>query len=56
MWEIELLDDESELLGLSLCNAMMTIHHPTNKKFTLFHTINKHFCEKCHVLMVLKSA
>ncbi len=56
MWEIELLDDESELLGLSLCDAMMTIHHPTNKKFTLFHTINKHFCEKCHVLMVLKSA
>jgi len=56
MWEIELLDDESELLGLSLRDAMMTICHPTNKKFTLFHTIDKHFWEKCHVLTVLKSA
>jgi len=41
-WEIELLDDKSELLGLSLHDAMMTICHPTNKKFTLFHTIDKH--------------
>jgi len=39
------LDDQSELLGLSLHDAMMTIRHPTNKKFTLFHTIDKHFCE-----------
>jgi len=28
----------------------------TNKKFGLFHSIDKHFREKCHVLTVLKSA
>jgi len=50
------LDDQSELLGLSLRDVMMTIRHPTNKKFTLFHTIDKHFREKCHVLTVLKLA
>jgi len=55
-WEIELLDDKNELLAMSLHNAMMAIRHPTNKKFTLFHSINKHFWEKCHVLTVLKSA
>jgi len=56
-WEIELLDDESEELGgMTLCDAMMDLHHPTNKKFNLFHTIDKHFWDKCHVLTVLKSA
>jgi len=56
MWEIELLDDDSNLLGLSFCNAMMALKHPTTKKCTLFHSINNHFQEKCHVLTVLKSA
>jgi len=36
--------------------AMMSLHHPTNEKFALFHTIDRHWIEKCHVLMVLKSA
>jgi len=42
-WEIELLDDESEDLGTTLREAMMDLWHPTNKKFNLFHTIDKHF-------------
>ncbi len=36
--------------------AVMTLHHPTNKKFALFHSIDRHWIEKCHVLTVLKSA
>jgi len=51
------LDDESkELEGMTLHDAMIELRHPTNKKFNLFHTIDKHFCKKCHVLMVLKLA
>jgi len=37
-WEIELLDDESDILGLSLHDAMMALKHATNQKFTLFHS------------------
>jgi len=55
-WEIKLLDDESKILGMTLCDAMMDLKHTTNKKFNLFHSINKHFQEKCHILTVLKSA
>jgi len=55
-WEIELLDNESKELGMMLCNAMMDLWHPTNNKFNLFHTIDKHFQEKCLVLTVLKLA
>ncbi len=35
---------------------MMTLRHPTNEKFALFHSIDRHWIEKCHVLTVLKSA
>jgi len=56
MWEIELLDSRSGLLGLSLRDVMMSICHPTNEKFTLFHSINKSWQEACHILTVLKSA
>jgi len=55
-WEIELLDDESEELGMTLRDAMMDLRHPTNKKFALFHTIDKHFRDTSYVLTVLKSA
>jgi len=55
-WEIALLDDESEDLGMTLRDAMMDLRHPTNQKFNLFHSIDKHFRDKCHVLTVLKSA
>jgi len=55
-WEIELLDSRSGLLGMSLRDAMMSIRHPTNGKFALFHSINKSWREACHILTVLKSA
>ncbi len=55
-WEIELLDDESEELGMSLHDAMMDLRHLTNQKFNLFHSIDKHFRDASYVLMVLKSA
>jgi len=42
-WEIELLDDKNEDLGMTLRDAMMDLRHPTNNKFNLFHTIDKHF-------------
>jgi len=35
---------------------MMDLQHPTNKKFNLFHLIDKHFRDMCHVLTVLKLA
>jgi len=55
-WEIELLDDESEELGMTLRDAMMALRHPTNPKFALFHLIDKHFRDACYVLTVLKLA
>jgi len=54
-WEIELLDNESEDLGMTLHDTMMDLHHPMNSKFNLFHSIDKHFCDKCPVLTMLKS-
>jgi len=42
-WKIELLDDKSKLLGMSLSDVMMALQHPTNKKFMLFHSIDQHF-------------
>ncbi len=30
-WELKLLDDESEELGMTLWDAMMDLCHPTNK-------------------------
>jgi len=55
-WEIELLNDKSKELGMTLRDAMMELHHPMNKCFNLFHSIDKHFQDQCYVLMVLKSA
>jgi len=55
-WEIELLGDLDEDIKMSLHNAMMEICHLTNPKFALFHSIDKHFLGKCHILTVLKSA
>jgi len=55
-WEIELLDHYNLHLQMNLRAAMMTLRHPTNEKFALFHSIDRHWIEKCHVLTVLKSA
>jgi len=38
-WEIELLDDKSDKLVMTLCDVMMDLCHPTNKKFNLFHLL-----------------
>jgi len=55
-WEIELLDHYNLHVQMSLRMAMMSLLHPTNNKFALFHSIDRHWIEKCHVLTVLKSA
>jgi len=55
-WEIELLNDYSDLLQVSLWDAMMAIHLPTSNKFALFCLIDQHFFNKCYVHTVLKSA
>jgi len=51
-WEIELLDSDDDMIQMTLHQAMMTICHPTNNKFTLFHSIDKSQFENCHLLMV----
>jgi len=56
MWEFKLLDHFHAGINLSLHQAIMSIPHLTNKKFTLFHLIDKSRFETCHVLTVLKSA
>jgi len=39
-----------------LHDAMMTIHHPSNSKFALFHLVDKSWREVCHILTTLKLA
>jgi len=56
MWEFELLDHYHAGINLLLWQAIMSIPHPTNKKFTLFHLIDKSQFEACHLLAILKSA
>jgi len=56
MWEIKLLDYYNLNVQMNLHMAMMSLKHLTNNKFTLFHTIDCHWIEKCHILTVLKSA
>jgi len=55
-WEIKLLDHYSRQVKMSLCTAIMSLSHPSNNKFTLFHSIDRHWFEKCHVSTVLKLA
>jgi len=55
-WEIELLDHFNLKTQMTLRKAMMSLSHPTNNKFALFHSIDRHWLEKCHVLTLLKSA
>jgi len=55
-WEFKLLDHFHTGINLSLCNAIMSIPYLTNKKFTLYHLVDKSQFEQCHILTVLKSA
>jgi len=56
MWEIEFLDEQSREMGMSLRDAMMTIKHPANPCFSLFHSIDKHWKDDCYVITCLKYA
>jgi len=55
-WEFKLHDHLRARVNLSLHDAIMSIPHLTNKKFTLFHSVDKSQFETCHILTVLKSA
>jgi len=55
-WEFKLLDHFHTGINLSWRDAIMSIPHPTNKKFTLYHLVDKSCFEQCHILTVLKSA
>ncbi len=41
---------------MTLQDAMMALRHPSNQKFVLFHSIDKHFQDNCYILTVLKLA
>jgi len=56
MWEIEFLDDTNKYMGLSLRDAMMSLKHPANPRFSLFLSINKHWKDNCYLVTCLKSA
>jgi len=55
-WEIKILDHYNLHIQMNLQTAMMSLKHPTSNKFTLFHSIDKHWIKKSHILTVLKSA
>jgi len=55
-WEIEFLDERNKDMGMSLRDAMMAIKHPANPRFSLFHSIDKHWKDDCYVVTCLKSA
>jgi len=56
MWEIEFLDEQSREMGMSLHDVMMAIKHPANPRFSLFHSINQHWKDKCYIITCLKLA
>ncbi len=55
-WEIKFLDKHNREMGMSLQDAMMSIKHPANPRFSLFHSINRHWKDDCYVVTCLKSA
>jgi len=55
-WEIEFLDEQNQEMGMSLRDAMMSIKHPVNPCFSLFHSIDKHWKDDCYVVTCLKLA
>jgi len=54
-WVIELLNDTNKYMGVSLRDAMMSLKHPANPRFSLFHSIDKHWKDDCYLVMCLKS-
>jgi len=55
IWEIELLNHYNLHMQMSLQMVMMSLCHPTNNKFSLFHSIDRHWIKKCRMLMVLNA-
>jgi len=55
-WEIEFLNKTNNHMGVSLRDAMMSLKHPANPRFSLFHSINKHWKDDCYLVTCLKSA
>jgi len=55
-WEIEFLDNTNKYMGFSLQDAMMSLKHPANPRFFLFHLIDKHWKDNCYLVTCLKSA
>ena len=41
---------------MSLSDAMMSLKHPANPRFSLFHSIDKHWKDDCYLVTCLKSA
>jgi len=56
MWEIEFLDETNKYMGMSLRDVMMSLKHPSNLRFSLFHSIDKHWKDNCYLITCLKSA
>jgi len=55
-WEIKFLDETNKYMGLSLRDAMMSLKHPANPRFSLFHSIDKHWKDNCYLVTCLKLA
>jgi len=55
-WEIKLLDNTNKYMGVSLRDTMMSLKHPANPRFSLFHSIDKHWKDNCYLVTCLKSA
>jgi len=55
-WEIELLDNTNKYMGVSLRDTMMSLKHLANPRFSLFHSIDKHWKGDCYLVTCLKSA
>jgi len=43
-------------MGVSLRDAMMSLKHPSNPRFSLVHSIDKHWKDDCYLITCLKSA
>jgi len=54
--EIKFLDDTNKYMGVSLRDAMMSLKHQVNPRFSLFHSIDKHWKDDCYLVTCLKSA
>jgi len=55
-WEIEILDETNKTMGVSLRDVMLSLKHPANPRFSLFHSIDQHWKDYYYLGMCLKSA